>query len=52
MTSKDRTIIRDTARRVAEIADMPIMAERREAWKKHNSLQSTHPMMLIFPVIW
>ena len=49
ITSEDRTILRDLARRVAEIADMPIMAERRELWKKHNSLQPERPMILLFP---
>lgn len=48
-TSQDRTILRDLAKRVADIADLPIMAERRETWKKHNSLQSLRPMILIFP---
>ena len=45
----DRKLLRDLARRVAEIADLPIQAERRELWKKHNSLQPARPMILIFP---
>ncbi|MGQ9608331.1 MAG: hypothetical protein ACUVWN_03450 [bacterium] len=49
ISSEERDILLDLAKRVAEIADMPIMAERREAWKKHNSLKSRRPMMLIFP---
>ena len=49
IASEDRTIIRDLAKHVAEIADLPIMAERRELWKKHNSLESVRPMILIFP---
>jgi len=36
-SQEDRIIIRDLAKQVAEIANMPIMAERRDAWKKHNS---------------
>lgn len=46
---EEKNILRDLAKRIAEIANMPIMAERREAWKKHNSLKSRRPMMLIFP---
>lgn len=46
---KDRTLLRDLARRVAEIADLPVMAERRRRWIEHNSLRSTYPMMLVFP---
>ncbi|HUS47899.1 MAG TPA: hypothetical protein VM098_07260 [Phycisphaerae bacterium] len=45
----DRTILRDLAGRVAEIAALPIMAERREMWKKHNSLHRVRPMILVFP---
>jgi hypothetical protein len=48
-SQEDRAIIRDLAKRVAEIADMPIMAERKEAWKKHNSLQPCRPLVLMFP---
>lgn len=48
-SQEERTIIRDIAKRVAEIADMPIMAERKEAWKKHNSLQPFRPLVLMFP---
>lgn len=45
----DRTILRDLAKRVAEIADLPIMAERREMWKRHNRLERVRPMILVFP---
>lgn len=49
MASQDRSILRDLARRVADIAAMPIQAERRELWKKHNRLQPTRPLILVFP---
>ena len=45
----DRELLRDLARRVAEIAELPIQAERRELWKQHNSLESVRPMLLVFP---
>jgi hypothetical protein len=45
----DRGILRGLAKRVAEIADDPVMAERRQRWIEHNSLRSTYPMMLVFP---
>lgn len=45
----ERKILRDLAKQVADIASLPIMAERRELWKKHNSLQPVRPMILIFP---
>ena len=47
--AQERTILRDLARRVAEIAALPIMAERRRLWKLHNSLRGERPMILVFP---
>lgn len=48
-STSDRKILRDLARRVADIADNPVMDSRRRTWIEHNSLRSTYPMMLIFP---
>ena len=46
---KDRLVLRDLACRVAEIAALPVMAERRATWKRHNNLERVRPMILIFP---
>jgi hypothetical protein len=45
----DRQVLRDLAKRVAEIAADPVMEQRRRLWTAHNSLRSKHPMMLVFP---
>lgn len=45
----DRTILRELAKKVADIAALPIQAERRALWKQHNSLRPTRPLILIFP---
>lgn len=45
----DRTILRDLAAQVAEIASLPEMSERRRRWVEHNALRSSAPMMLVFP---
>ncbi len=45
----ERALLRDLARQVADVAALPIQDERRNLWKKHNALQSTHPLILIFP---
>jgi hypothetical protein len=45
----DRGILRDLAQRVAEVAHLPIMAERRREWTRHNALRPGRPMILIFP---
>jgi len=49
ISSADRSSLRDLARCVADIAALPIQAERREYWKQHNSLKTTRPMILVFP---
>lgn len=45
----DRQILRKLAMEVKNIADLPIQAERRELWKKHNNLQPGRPTILVFP---
>ncbi len=49
MAHADRGILRDLAKRVADIADNPAMDSRRCAWIAHNSLRSIYPMMLVYP---
>jgi len=49
VASHDRIILRDLAKRVTEIASLPVMAERRALWVRHNKLQPGRPMILVFP---
>jgi hypothetical protein len=49
ITPHDRTILQDLGRRVAEVAALPAMAERRALWTRHNRLERVRPMILIFP---
>ncbi len=49
ITSHDRTILRGLAGQVALTASLPVMAERRSLWIKHNQLEKTRPMILVFP---
>ena len=39
ITKKDRKIVRDLARRQAEIAALPVMEERARLWTAHNDLR-------------
>jgi hypothetical protein len=45
----ERAIVRDLAKQVKELAEQPIMAERRDMWIRHNRLERVRPMILIFP---
>ena len=49
ITPTDRTLLRDLAQEVADIASLPIMAQRKALWKAHNALRPTRPMILVFP---
>lgn len=46
---EDRRILRDLAQRVAEIAAMPIMTERRDLWRRHNALEQVRPVVYVDP---
>ena len=49
LNTHDKIILRDLAKRVAEIASLPIMDTRRDLWFRHNRLERVRPMILIFP---
>ena len=42
----DLRVLRDLAKRYAEVAAAPIMYERRDLWARHNSLKPTRPPVL------
>jgi hypothetical protein len=41
--------LRELAKRVAEIAALPIQVERAALWQRHNDLQTTEPLIFIDP---
>ena len=45
LSSSDKDILRDLARQVAEIARLPVHAEKAELWRKLNDLESVRPMV-------
>ncbi len=48
----DYTAIRKLAAQVAEIATLPVQAEKRTLWRKLNALQAERPMVMIDQVCW
>jgi len=48
MTARDRTILRDLAKRVAELASLPIQEEKRQVWYGVNDLKPIRPAILCF----
>ncbi|HHN47048.1 MAG TPA: hypothetical protein ENN09_06360 [Planctomycetes bacterium] len=45
--NNDVKVLRALARQVAAIAAKPVQNERRELWRKHNSLERTRPLVII-----
>ncbi len=41
----ERKVIRDLAKRLAELANQPIMEERRRLWYAHNDLKTDQPVL-------
>ena len=52
MTDKDKTIVRELAKRVAEIAALPVQKEKENMWRKLNALKPDRPMVMIDQVCW
>ncbi len=50
--AQDKKIIRDLAARVAEIAALPVQAEKRAMWRKLNARKPVRPMVMIDQVCW
>ena len=45
ITANEREVIRDLAKRLAELANQPIMEERRKLWYAHNDLKTDQPVI-------
>lgn len=52
ITHRDKAILRELARRVAEIAALPVQQETIALWKALNRLQPVRPMALIDQIPW
>lgn len=46
---EEMTILRDLARQVARLAELPVQEERKKLWSDHHSLKITRPPIFIDP---
>ncbi len=46
---EEKKYLRELAKKVAEVAQLPRQKEMVQSWKRHNSLKPGRPMILIFP---
>ena len=49
---KDRVIIQELAKQVAEIAALPVQEEKRQLWRSLNGLKPGRPMVMIDQICW
>jgi hypothetical protein len=49
---KDKAILRDLAKKRAEIASLPVQEEKKELWRRLNRLDPVRPMVLLRNGTW
>lgn len=49
---KDIRILRDLAKKYIEICNKDVQKERRDLWRKHNSLKKTRPLIYVRAFAW
>jgi hypothetical protein len=52
MPGRDKTIVRDLAKRVVEIASLPVHKEKAEMWRRLNRLDPVRPMVMLQNGAW
>ena len=52
MKSSDMAVLRDLAERYVVICAKPVMDERRDLWRRHNSLKRTRPLIYVRAWAW
>jgi len=52
VSKKDRDTLRELAKRVAEIAALPVQQEKISLWKASNDLKPIRPMVMIDQIPW
>ena len=51
-TQKDKSIVSELAKQIAEIAALPVMEERRRQWRALNALKPERPMFTVDQICW
>ena len=45
ISANERAVIRDLAKKLADLENQPIMEERRKLWYAHNDLKTDQPVI-------
>jgi hypothetical protein len=49
MNAKDKLVLQDLAKKVAEHAAKPEQEKKKDLWYRHNALEKTRPLVICFP---
>ncbi|MFV0438875.1 MAG: hypothetical protein ACK5PS_15965 [Desulfopila sp.] len=52
VSAKDKAILRELAKQVAEIAELPVQRERKDLWARMVNLRETRPMVWMCDICW
>ena len=52
VSAKEKKMLRDLAKKIAEIAALPVQKEKLELWRRLNSLERVRPMVLLQNGTW
>jgi hypothetical protein len=52
VTKQDKKTLRELANKIAEIASLPVHEEKKQMWKKLNSLNPVRPLIWMDEVCW
>jgi len=52
MSGNDVRLLRDLARRYVDVCRRPVQDERRDLWRRHNSLERTRPLIYARAFAW
>ena len=52
MKDKDIAILQELAKQYIDVCAEPVQVERRDLWRKHNSLVKTQPLIYVRALAW
>ena len=52
MNDQDKGVLRNLAKEYVEVCHGPVQVERRDLWRRHNSLKKTRPLIYVRAFAW
>lgn len=52
LPDKDKRVLRDLAKKLAEVAALPVQKEKADLWRRLNRLERVRPLVMLFNDTW